>query len=252
MPHIICVQGPLGAGKTTLGSIMAWYYKTAIESRGGHVELFSNYGLAGSTPMRHYTDWYKVAEAQGSICVWDESHRVMDSRQALKHENILTSHVLTYARKMSAIQIFISPVISNLDSRIRQLTEVLISVSKVGNKGMRFQYFDYQAQNYGPFGKYLHSRFLPAGRVRQIHKLNLFDTHSFVSGFPLPKTERESTQFMAELEERHDAARKQKGKKIDYETGEILDDHDHRPEQENPEESELHSVLFSEHVSRAI
>lgn len=219
MPHIIAVQGPLGAGKTTIASIMAWLYKNQVEARGGHVKLFSNYGLAGSSPMKDYTDWYKVAAAQGSICVWDEAHRVIDARQALKSENILTSHVLTFARKMSSIQIFVTPSVNNLDSRLRQLLEVLISVSKVGNKGMRFQYYDYQAQNFGPLGKYLHSRFLPASRVAAVHKLNLFDSHSFVGGFPLPKTEREQMKFMDELENHHDKAR---FLNVDHETGEIL------------------------------
>jgi SpoVK/Ycf46/Vps4 family AAA+-type ATPase len=207
MPHIIVVQGALGAGKTTLASIMAYLYKNKIVSAGGSVQLFSNYGLSGSTQMKDYKDWYKVAEAQGSICIWDEAHRIMDARQALKAENILTSHVLTFARKMSAIQIFVTPVITNLDSRLRQLCEVLISVTKVGNKGMKFQYFDYQSQNFGVFGKFLHSRFLSAAKVKQIHALNLFDSHSFVSGFPLPKTERLAEQFMIELENQHDKAR---------------------------------------------
>jgi energy-coupling factor transporter ATP-binding protein EcfA2 len=219
MPHIVGVMGPLGAGKTTLASIMAWLWKNKVEARGGHVQLFSNYGLSGSVGMNDYSDWYKVATAQGSICVWDEAHRVIDARQALKSENILTSHVLTFARKMSSIQIFVTPAITNLDSRLRQLLEVLIVVSKVGNKGMRFQYYDYQAQNYGAMGKYLHSRFLPAGKVSAIHKLNLFDSHSMVGGFPLPKTEREQIKFMEELENQHDKAR---FLNVDISTGEIL------------------------------
>lgn len=210
MPHIIVVQGNLGAGKTTLASIMAYMYRNLVLNKGGTVELFSNYDLLGATQMKDYTDWYKVADAHGSICVWDEAHRIMDSRQALKHENILTSHVLTFARKMAAIQIFVTPVITNLDSRLRQIAEVLINVRKIGNKGMKFDYFDYQAKNESVFGKFIHSRFLPAGKVKQVHKLDLFDSHSFVSGFPLPKTERLSEQFMIELERRHDISRMKK------------------------------------------
>lgn len=206
MPHTIAIQGPLGAGKTTMGCIMAHLYKNKVEARGGTIQLFSNFDMKGSIPMRIYTDWYKVAEARGSICVWDEAHRVVDSRQALRHENILTSHILTYARKMASIQIFISPSIHNLDTRVRQLTEVLISVRK-NKSGITFDYYDYQAQTFGPYGKFLHSRFIPSAKIRQIHRLQLFDSHSMVSGFPLPRTERESEKFLAELEAIHDKAR---------------------------------------------
>jgi predicted AAA+ superfamily ATPase len=207
MPHVIVVIGPLGAGKTTLASIMAYLYKSMIENVNGSVELFSNFNLKGSTAMRTYTDWYKVADAQGSIIVWDEAHLMMDSRQSLKKENIVASHVLMFCRKMSSIQIFVTPSITNLDSRVRQMCEVLISATKVGNRGMKFQYFDYQSQNFGVFGKFLHSRFLPAAKIKQIHALNLFDSHSFVGGFPLPKTDRQEEQFMLELENRHNEAR---------------------------------------------
>jgi hypothetical protein len=206
MPHTIVIHGPLGAGKTTMGSIMAHLYKNKVESQGGTVQLFSNYDLKGSQPMRNYTDWYRVAEARGSICVWDEAHRVIDSRQALKQENILTSHILTYARKMSSIQIFITPSILNLDTRVRGLAEVLISVRK--NKGgITFDYYDFQAATFGAYGKFLHSRFIPSAKIKQIHRLHLFDSHSMVSGFPLPKTEREIEKFLAELERVHDKAR---------------------------------------------
>ncbi|MCS0827832.1 ATPase, partial [Cytobacillus firmus] len=60
MAHHFFVQGPLGAGKTFLMSLLAHHWKERTEQRGGQVQLFSNYGLADSFPMTHYTDWYKV------------------------------------------------------------------------------------------------------------------------------------------------------------------------------------------------
>lgn len=226
MPHTIAIEGALGAGKTTMACIMAQLYKGQVEKLGGSIELFSNFDMRGATPMDDYKDWYKVAAARGSICIWDEAHRVVDSRQALKHENILTSHLLTYARKMASIQIFVSPSINNLDTRVRQLTEVLIRVRKIGNKGISFDYFDYQAQSFGPYGKKLNSRFISASRIKRIHKLNLFDSHSMVGGFPLPKTERETAAFLAELEAIHNKARFTRvipnEYDVDIETGEII------------------------------
>jgi energy-coupling factor transporter ATP-binding protein EcfA2 len=208
MPHVIGVMGRLGAGKTTIATILAHLYKQAIESRGGWIELFANYQLTSSQWMRTADDWFKVADAHGTICVWDEAHRSFDSRKSTSFQNILATDILTFCRKMASIQIFVTPSIKRLDTRIREMLEVLIIVRPMGNKGIRFDYYDFTADAFGPYGQFLHSRFLPAYKVAEIHRLNLFDSHSFVSGFPLPKTEREAIKFMEELEKRHDEGRK--------------------------------------------
>lgn len=207
MPHIIGVNGALGAGKTTYATILAWLYKNQIEARGGHIQLFANYDLYGAKRLKDEEDWFEVANAHGSICVWDEAHRSFDSRKALTFQNILATDILTFARKMASIQIFVTPSIRRLDTRIREMLEIMIHVRPIGNRGMRLDYFDFQADSFGSYGQYLHSRYLSSGRVKQIHKLNLFDSHSFVGGFPLPKTERAAAKFMQELERVHDLAR---------------------------------------------
>lgn len=210
MPHVIGVMGRLGAGKTTIATILTHLYKQAVESRGGTIELFANYDLTGSQRMKESEDWFKVADAHGSICVWDEAHRSFNSRNAMSFHNILANDILTFCRKMASIQIFVTPTIKRLDVVIRDMLEVLIIVRQMGNKGIRFDYYDYTADAFGQYGQFLHSRFLPAGKVQQIYRLNLFDSHSFVSGFPLPKNERAASKFMEELEARHDQARKSK------------------------------------------
>lgn len=215
MPHIIGVMGNLGAGKTTVASIMAWYLKNTIEARHGSVKLFSNYELTGAERMIVSEDWFKVAAAHGSICVWDEAHRSFDSRKSLKFENTLATDILTFARKMASIQIFATPSIKRLDTRIREMLEVLIHVRPMGKKSIRLDYFDFQADSFGSNGQFLQSRFLTTKQVNTIHALRLFDSHSFVSGFPLPKTERQAEKFMAELERVHDEARRQlRNKKV--------------------------------------
>jgi energy-coupling factor transporter ATP-binding protein EcfA2 len=210
MPHMIGVMGRLGAGKTTIATVITHLYKQQIESYGGWVELFANYELTLAERMKTSDDWFKVAEAHGSICVWDEAHRSFDSRKSTSFQNILATDILTFCRKMASIQIFVTPSIKRLDTRIREMLEVLIIVRPMGNKGIRFDYFDFTADAFGPYGQFLHSRFLPASKVAQIHKLNLFDSESFVSGFPLPKTERAAEKFMIELEERHEEGRNKK------------------------------------------
>lgn len=208
MPHVIGIMGNLGAGKTTVASMMSWLYKNKIESRGGSVQLFSNYDLAGAERMKVAEDWFKVAAAHGSVCVWDEAHRSFDSRKSLKFENTLATDIMTFARKMASIQIFVTPSIKRLDTRIREMLEILIHVRPVGNKGIKLDYYDFQADAFGSTGQFLHSRFLGGGKVSQIHKLDLFDTHSFVNGFPLPKNERAAEKFMVELEKEHNIARR--------------------------------------------
>jgi ABC-type oligopeptide transport system ATPase subunit len=208
MPHVIGVMGRLGAGKTTIATTIMHLYKQGIEARGGSVELFANCDVTGAHIMKESEDWFKVADAHGSICVWDEAHRSFNSRKSISFHNILANDILTFCRKMAAIQIFVTPSIKRLDVVIRDMLEILIIVRPMGNKGIKFDYFDFTADSYGPYGEFLHSRFLPAWKVQQIHRLNLFDSHSFVSGFPLPKTEREAERFMSELEQRHDEARR--------------------------------------------
>lgn len=212
MPHLIGVQGPLGAGKSTTGTFMAWLLKNEIEAAGGHVELFANFDLYGAYIMKESQDWFRVADAQGSICVWDEAHRSFDSRRFMTYQNQVATDILTFVRKMASIQIFITPNVRRLDTRIREIMEVLITVRKVGNRGISLDYYDFQDDQFGAYGRFLHSRFLPASKLKQIHALNLFDSHSFIRGFPLPKTEREANRFMDELEKAHDEARFRKQK----------------------------------------
>lgn len=208
MPHIIGIMGPLGVGKTTMASMMAWLYKGAIEANDGAVKLFANYDLVGAERLKVSEDWFKVAEAHGSICVWDEAHRSFNSRTSLSFQNIIATDILTFVRKMASIQIFATPSVSRLDNRIREMLEVLIQIRPAGNKGMHIDYYDFQADGFGRFGKLINTRFLSSGKVKQIHRLNLFDSHSFVSGFPLPRNEREAAVFMDRLEAAHDEARR--------------------------------------------
>ncbi|NEU27710.1 AAA family ATPase [Paenibacillus polymyxa] len=210
MPHIIGIMGNLGVGKTTMASMMGWLYKGKIEKLGGSAKLFANYDLKGAERIKVAEDWFKVAEAHGSVCIWDEAHRSFNSRTALKSDNIIATDILTFARKMASVQIFATPSVNRLDSRVREMLEVLIHIRPAGNKGMHIDYYDFQADSYGRMGKLIHSRFLSAGKVKQIHALNLFDSHSFVGGFPLPRTERAAAEFMDKLEQVHNEARRGK------------------------------------------
>ncbi|MGG5253522.1 ATPase [Neobacillus sp. SM06] len=201
MAHHFFIQGPLGAGKTFIMSLLAHHWKDRVLKQGGNVQLFSNYGLKDSRPMTHYTDWYEVAAAQGSICCWDEAQMSFSNRKWSKYGATLATEVMMYTRKMQSVQMYCSPSINNVDSRIRQIVEVLINVRKIGDKGFSLHFTDWQT------GEFMHKQFIPMYKAKQVFKLNLYDTFNMVQGFPLPSTEKQGEQFFEKLEQIHNEAR---------------------------------------------
>ncbi|MDP4086028.1 MAG: ATPase [Bacillota bacterium] len=201
MAHHFFIQGPLGAGKTFVMSLLAHHWKERVLGQGGNVQLFSNYGLKDSKPMTHYTDWYEVAAAQGSICCWDEAQMSFSNRKWSKYGATLATEVMMYTRKMQSVQMYCSPSINNVDSRIRQIVEVLINVRKIGDKGFSLHFTDWQT------GEFMHKQFLPMFKAKQVFKLDLYDTFNMVQGFPLPQTEKQGEQFFEKLEQIHNTAR---------------------------------------------
>lgn len=201
MAHHFFIQGPLGAGKTLMMSLLAHHWRNKVRTLGGDVKLFSNYGLKDSYPMSHYTDWYEVAKAQGSICCWDESQMAFSNRKWSNYGSGVATEVMMFTRKMKSVQMYCSPSIQNVDSRIRQIVEVLVNVRKIGDKGFTLHFTDWQT------GEFMHKQFFPMYKAKQVFKENLYDTFNMVQGFPLPATEPQGREFFEKLEEIHDLAR---------------------------------------------
>lgn len=196
------IQGPLGSGKTFMMSLFAHHWREKVRMRGGDIKLFSNYGLKDSHDMSHYTDWYDVARSQGSICCWDEAQMAFSNRRWSKFGQGIATEIMMFTRKMKAVQMYCSPSINNVDSRIRQIVEVLVNVRKIGDKGFSIHFTDYQT------GQFMHKQFLPMFKAKKIFKMNLYDTYAMVSGFPLPNDERQSIEFWEKLEYEHNKARR--------------------------------------------
>lgn len=201
MAHHFFIQGPLGSGKTFLMSLLAHWWKGKVEAKGGKVALFSNYELKDSKPMDNFEDWYKVAEAQGSIVCWDEAQMSFSNRKWSKYGAIVATEVLMFTRKMQSVQIYCSPSIRNVDSRIRDIVEVLINVRKIGDKGFSLHFTDYQT------GEFMHKQFIPMWKAKKVFKLGLYDSFNMVQAVPLPSTEKQGEIFFNTLEEIHDQAR---------------------------------------------
>lgn len=204
MAHHFFIQGPLGAGKTFLASTLAHWWKMKAERNGANIQLFSNYDLHDSHPMTNYTDWYEVAKAQGSICVWDEAYLAFSNRKWSKYGQSVLTDVMMMTRKMKSVQIYCSPSINFVDSRVRQIVEVLITARKIGDKGFQYHFQDYQT------GEFMHKQFLPMYKAKSIMKCQLYDTENMVQYFPIPQTEREGEKFFEELELIHNESRGKK------------------------------------------
>lgn len=198
--HHMLIQGGLGAGKTFIMSLLAHNWKEQVEKEGGKVQLFSNYNLKDSMPMDTYKDWYKVAEAQGSIICWDEAHIAFNNRKWGTFGQGIATEVMMYTRKMKSVQIYATPSVQNVDSRIRQIIEVLVTVRK-DKKGYHLYFQDFQT------GVQLRTAFFPHWKAKKIYKLHLYDTYDFVKGFPLPSNEKQAKEFWEELDQIHRESR---------------------------------------------
>lgn len=204
MAHHIFIQGPLGSGKTFIMSYLAHHWKAKTEMRGGSVQLFSNYELKNSKALDHYEDWYDVAKAQGSIVCWDESQMAFNNRAWGKYGQTMITEVLMFTRKMKALTLYCSPSINNVDARIRQIVEILVTCRKIPGKGFRLHFVDYQT------GEFMMTQFIPEFKAKKVFKLDLYDTDNMVTACPLPSTEKQGLEFMEKLHEVHDLARGKK------------------------------------------
>lgn len=201
MAHHVLFEGGLGSGKTFGMVLLAWYLKTQSEARGAHIQLFSNFEIKDASIIDNIEFWYEVAECQGSICLWDEAHITFNSRKWSSHSAQVATDIMMYTRKLQSLQLYATPSVNNVDSRIRQIIEILVTMRHIPKKGFRFYFRDYQTN------EHLKTVFIPMSKAQRIFNLHLYDTHEMVRRFPLPKTERESNAFFDRLEEIHNENR---------------------------------------------
>ncbi|MCL6528301.1 MAG: hypothetical protein K6T57_15685 [Thermaceae bacterium] len=200
MPHFFLVQGSLGAGKTLIASILAHHW--AIKAGG--IRLFANYDLRGATPLDSAERWIEIADARGSICVWDEAQTQFDRR--LWTRNTFPTQVLNMTRKLRCIHVFVNPVGANLDSRILDLIEIMIHVSKRQGRYIALDIYEWQDKRYGEWGRPIKRAIMPWRVVRRIWELDLYDTDQLVYPFPQPKTEQAQISLLKRIIETQQAA----------------------------------------------
>lgn len=204
--YVWVFQGNLGEGKTSAMSILAHYYASRARRLGIDVQIFANYGLKGARRLTHYSDFYKVAEAESSICLLDEAQTSLDSRLFQKGSNIYLTQFFFYLRKLRASLFMTTPNIRNLDSRIRALCNILVDCHKTP-AGFIYYIYDYQGE------RLLKRKFLPMYKAQEIWAVGLYDTNQIITSIEFPANERQFKQFLEQIIEINDAYR---GRKMEY------------------------------------
>jgi hypothetical protein len=206
MARVIGITGAFGKGKTTTAVIKGHTWAAAAG-----VKMFTNFPCKGAYFFDDYTDWYRIADIHGSVVIFDESQTNFDSRKWANESNTTLTQIFNYVRKMNCIFIFILPSYNNIDTRIRQNTELLINCDKTPGGTIINTVYDYQQKDYGEWGKLLNKWVLPKASQAKVYSQDLFDTHSMVKSFPMPVGAKQTKEFFDELAARHDAALKRLG-----------------------------------------
>lgn len=199
--YLVGICGGYGQGKTMTATIKAHQWAAASGAK-----LFANFPLRGAYIFDHYEDWYRVADAHGSIIIFDEAQSNFDNRTWGGNGQIVMTQTLNYVRKLNALIIFILPSYNNVDNRIRDKTDLLIECVKNPQSGTINNFvYEYQSKQFGQKGRFLNRWTLPMAQQKKIRELKLYSTYSMVHRFPTPPNNKVE-QFFEELDRRHEAA----------------------------------------------
>jgi|SRR3989304_7204094 len=200
MPFIIGIEGGYGEGKTLTGVMKACQWSMASGAK-----IFANFPVRGAYVFNNYTDWYRIADLHGTIVIFDEAQSNFDNRQWNSKGQIEMTQVLNYVRKMNTIFIFILPEYHNADSRIRNVTDILIRQHKTKSGTILSSVYDFKLKQFGEYGKLLNKWVLPVSSQKKVFNLRLYSTHSMVHRFPTPPSNKVK-DFFKELDRRHEIA----------------------------------------------
>lgn len=213
MAYVFGITGGFGNGKSTTAVIKAHQWAAASGAK-----IFANFPMRGAYIFDHYTDWYRIADVHGSIVVFDESQSNFDGRQWGGEGNIALTQLFNFVRKLNTVFIFVLPSYENIDTRIRQKTDILINCVKTQSGTIINTVYDYTAKDYGEWGRLLNRWILPPASQKKVYGLNLFDTNSMVHRFPMPAGKKNIEDFFKELERRHTRALERYGLRMDIQT----------------------------------
>lgn len=179
-------QAPLGYGKTLGASIFALHYK-----QQSGCALYTNYGLKGSKPFTDIQDFKLIAMESSSILVLDESHMDLDARSFSTNHVKFFTQLSYYLRKLRCTLIMTTPSFSDIDSRVRGITNILMNVKK-DSKYFYYETWDVQSV------KYLKTTRIKKEFAFQIAE-HYFDTNNFVTPIEIIGDRNDWKEYLNEL-----------------------------------------------------
>lgn len=184
--NFVAVQGFLGVGKTLGATLFALDY----QQRSG-CALYSNFGINGSKPFSSVEDFKKIAMEESSILVLDEAHMDLDARSFSSNHVKFFTQLSYYLRKLRCTLIMTTPSFSDLDSRIRGVTNLVLNVAK-DRKYFYYDVWDYQSHKY-----------LKTLKISRVNAYNLsdyyFNTNNMVVPVQMVSKREDWTEYLEDL-----------------------------------------------------
>jgi hypothetical protein len=215
---IIGYTGPLGSGKT-LGAVMD-AYKYSLQANGA--PIYANIELypAMFEPHRQRNPHFKLGRIRttedilravvegGGLLLFDEMHQNVDARLSTMMANILLSQFLMFLRKMGLTCLYTTQDESQIDKRMRKVTDVLVWCQGYGPKNGRTH--TYTKWHYLS-GRNLGIVTATPDTARIYH--SAYNTYEFTRRLEFPSNLKAFDRFMIELEGAAEFARSYDGER---------------------------------------
>jgi len=117
---LVGIQGRMGTGKTISMSILAEYLR-----RVAHAPTHANYFLKNASRLNSLDDVWKL---DGGVLCFDEIWLTLDARRS--GGNIHLTRFINQTRKKKLIVLYTTQHIRQVDVRVRDATDILISCEK--------------------------------------------------------------------------------------------------------------------------
>jgi hypothetical protein len=186
MANLIMYDGRMGSGKTALMSIEALLYQ-----KQSGCTLFSNYGLIGSIPFTSFEDFKKVAVQPSSIICLDESHLDISNRDFNTNSVKFFVNMVFFLRKMRCTLMMTSPLFENIDSKVRDVTNIYVHCSKYGGY-LNYEYYDVERL------RFIKSKRVSESKIAEIMPY-IYDTYAMVIPLEYPSDRKEYLSIMDEV-----------------------------------------------------
>ena len=186
--NLIMYDGRMGSGKTSLMSLEALLYQ-----KESNCTLFSNYGLSGSLPFTSFEDFKKVAVQPSSIICLDESHLDISNRDYAANSVKFFVNMVFFLRKMRATLMMTSPLFENIDTKVREVTNLYVHCSKQHDH-FNYEYYDVERV------RLIKTKRISRENIESIMPI-LYDTYEMVVPLDYPTNRNEYLTIFEEVKQ---------------------------------------------------